>query len=275
MTDGIFSQLGVKFYILLTFVVLLIVLIQMPAVVMASFVKHQTDCRVNPYLVEGSLWKGSAVIGFSTTDPKKDHCKKPQFITERFHWFTQCHWPWEKQPTSGQTELTNLKELCVIQIHSVSLSRPVTLKFSFKDIQVSNGELNLPNNIVEILGGSWASLKPKADIKIDWNQLTFSEKNFQSVTGKVNMKVNNLSSLISPIKSLGSYEINIRMGANSSPWTLITLNGPLLMNGSGSLDTQGLHFSGQATAAEGYQEPLNGVLSIIGQKNGNFYNIQF
>jgi len=275
MTDGIFSQLGVKFYMLLTFVVLLIVLIQMPAFVMASFVKHQTECRVHPYLVEGSLWKGSAVIGFSTTDPKKDHCKKPQYITERFHWNTQCHWPWEQQSTSGQTELTNSKELCVIQIHSIALSTPVTLKVSFKDIQVSNGELNLPNNIVEILGGSWASLKPKADIKIDWSQLTFSEKNFQSATGKVNMKVKNLSSLISPIKNLGSYEINLRMEGNNSPWTLSTLRAPLLMNGSGSFDAQGLHFSGQAKAAEGYQEALHGLLNIIGQKNGDSYNIQF
>lgn len=275
MTDGVFSQLGMKFYILLTFVILLIVFIQIPASVMASLVKHQTDCRVSPYLVEGSIWRGSAAIGFSTIDSKNKYCKKPQFITERFHWNTQCHWPWEHQPIILQTELGGSRELCFITINSGALSAPVTLNLSFHGVQVSNGELILPNNMIEILGGSLASLKPKADIHINWNQLTFPDMTHQSMTGKVNIKVKHLNSLISPIKSLGSYEFNLRIAANSSPWTLTTLHGPLLIIGSGALDAQGLHFSGQATAAEGYQEALNGLLNIIGQKNGSSYNIQF
>lgn len=221
------------------------------------------------------MWKGSAAIGFSLADSKKEPCKNIQFVTERIHWNTQCYWPWMQKNLSEHVQLHNKTQLCKVKINSAALTAPVSLIFSTQDISLTNGELSLPNNMVEILGGSWESLKPRANITVKWNQLTFSSETERSVTGKVNMKINNLNSLISPIKDLGSYEINMTMSGKSSIWTLTSLNGPLLMSGSGNLNDQGLHFLGQASAEQGYQESLNSLLNTIGQKNGDSYKIQF
>lgn len=275
ITDSIFSQFGLKFYLSLFFIIFLIVVVEIPASFLGSLIKQQTNCRINPYLVEGSMWKGSAVIGFSTAGSKDDNCKNRQFVSERFYWRTYCHWPWSLDNVSEDFQLHGKAGLCEVQINSVALTAPVILKLSTQDISVSNGELGLPSNMVEILGGSWVSLKPRANISIKWNQLTFSVISERSVSGKLNMKINNLNSLISPIKDLGSYEVNLRVAERSSTWTLTSLNGPLLMSGSGSLNDQGLHFSGQASAVQGYQESLNSLLSMIGQKNGDSYKIQF
>lgn len=273
--DSIFSQFGLKFYLPLIFTILLIALVEIPASLIGSLIKYQTNCGINPYLVEGSIWKGSAVIGFSTADSKNDNCKNRQFVTERFFWSTQCHWPWPLNKASEEAQLHSKPELCNVQINSTALTAPVMLKLSAESIWLSNGELSLPNNMVEILGGSWTSLKPRANITIDWNQLTFSDITARSVTGKVNMKINNLNSLISPIKDLGSYEVHVKIADKGSTLTLRSLNGPLLMSGSGSLNDQGFHFAGQATAAQGYQESLNSLLNMVGQKNGDSYKIQF
>lgn len=74
---------------------------------------------------------------------------------------------------------------------------------------------------------------------------------------------------------MGSYEIKLNLSGQSSPWTLATIDGPLLLNGSGELGSEGLHFSGQASAAMGYQDSLRGLLSLMGQRNGESYRIQF
>ena len=77
------------------------------------------------------------------------------------------------------------------------------------------------------------------------------------------------------MKDLGSYEVKLNLSEQNAAWTLATMNGPLLLNGAGELYAKGIHFSGQASAAWGYQDSLQGLMSLMGQKSGDVYRIYF
>lgn len=256
----LFHQLGIKFYSFLFLTLLLIVLVEMPASVPAGFLASKTSCQVKPYSVEGSIWNGSVVLGLSAEQLKKKECGKPAFITERIHWVSQCQW---------------LKGFCELKIDSLSILRPIQLKIDLTGVKVGATEIALPHNTIEVLADSLASLKPRANIALSWNSLSISGFAKPSISGLVHVKILHVSSLTSSIKDLGSYEIKLNLSGQSSPWTLATIDGPLLLNGSGELGSKGLHFSGQASAALRYQDSLRGLLSLMGQKNGESYRVQF
>ena len=254
------KQLGFKFYSFSIFILLLIILVEMPASVPASVLASKTSCQVTPHSVEGSIWNGSVVLGLSAEKLKNKECGKPAFITERIHWITQCHW---------------LQGFCEIKIDSLSIHQPIQVKIDLTGLKVGAAEIDLPRNMIEVLAESLASLKPRANISVSWDTLSMSGFFKPSVSGLVHIKILHVSSLIRSIKDLGSYEAKLTLSDQSSHWTLDTIHGPLLLNGAGEFGTKGLHFTGQALAAFGYQESLQGLLGLMGQKSGDIYRIQF
>lgn len=232
----------------------------MPAFIPASFIASKTSCQVTPYSVEGSIWNGSVVLGLSADQLNNKDCGKPTFITERIHWVIQCHW---------------FKGFCDVKINSLSIHQPINLNIDLTGFKIGAAEIDLPHNMIEVLADSLASLKPRANIAVSWDSLSISGFSKPSMSGLVHVKILHVSSLTSSIKDLGSYEIKLNLSGQSSPWTLATIDGPLLLNGSGELGSEGLHFSGQASAAMGYQDSLRGLLSLMGQKSGDVYRIQF
>jgi general secretion pathway protein N len=48
--------------------------------------------------------------------------------------------------------------------------------------------------------------------------------------------------------------------------TLSSVKGPLLLSGKGSLNNGRLQFSGQAEAAQGYEDTLANLLTLLGQR---------
>lgn len=253
-------QLGLKFYLFLLFILLLIFLIEMPASIPTSFIAPRTNCQVTPYSVEGSIWNGSVVLGLSAEQLKNKDCGKPKFITERIHWITACHW---------------IKGFCEIKIDSLSFHQPIKLNIELAGVKIGAAQIDLPHNVIEVLANSLVSLKPRANISLSWDVLSISGFVRPTMSGLVNIKILHLSSLTSSIKDLGSYEVKLNLSKPSPPWTLTTIHGPLLLSGSGELGANGVHFSGQTSAEMGYQDSLQGLMSLIGQKSGDVYRIQF
>ena len=253
-------QLGLKFYLFLLAILLLIFLIEMPASIPASFMASKTSCQVTPYSVEGSIWNGSAILGLSAEQLKNKDCGKPKFITERIHWITTCHW---------------MKGFCEIKLDSLSIHQPIMINLDLTGIKIGAAEIDLPHNVIEVLADSLVSLKPRANISLSWDVLSISGFVSPTISGLVHIKMLHLSSLTSSIKDLGSYEVKLNLSKPNSPWTLASIHGPLLLSGSGELSAKGVHFSGQASAEMGYQDSLHGLMSLMGQRNGDVYRIQF
>ncbi len=227
---------------------------QFPIGFISPQIEKMSHCKVGLYQAQGTIWKGSS--GISLSELAQDGgCKVPFAVTERIYWTTSC------QPLSGQCET------------SVSMSRmtqAIQINFHLKDIQIKNNQIQLPANLLEGLGSPWNSLHPQGILDIHWNDLTFSK----NTDGMISVKALNLSSSISKITPLGSYELKVNLNSPMSA-NLITLNGPLILNGQGQLNNQALHFEGTASSTPEAKNSLTGLLSVIGIKNGDNYQLKF
>jgi general secretion pathway protein N len=151
------------------------------------------------------------------------------------------------------------------------------ITWSFRKTQVLGNEIKLPANALEGLGNPWSTLRPRGALTARWTDLNLggiSPDSKVTQSGIIRIIISNLSSPISPIKPLGSYEILTNLDASGMTWNLSTTSGPLLLKGQG--DTKaGLHFEGQAWAAAETQDSLIGLLVLLGKKEGDAYRLQF
>jgi general secretion pathway protein N len=227
---------------------------QFPMHWLSPSVEKVTGCKVGLFQVEGTFWRGSASISFSVQNDNKT-CKAPTAVSERFYWHSSC------SLFSGQ---------CQTDIFIRSALKPVRIITRLSGIEIQNNQIQLPAEILVGLGSPWNSLQPKGTIDIHWNNLFLTE----NMTGNLNVKINNLSSAISKIRPLGSYELKIQLDPPITA-NLITLNGPLILNGQGKFMNQSLQFEGSASSTPEAKNSLAGLLSVIGIKNGDNYQLKF
>ncbi len=244
-----------RYSFLVLFLCLFITLLwQLPVSFISPQIEKMSACKIKLYQVQGTLWNGSSSIGLSELN-EAGACKAPSAITERLYWKTSC-------------------QLLSAQCHTdISVSRsqqPIRIVFGFKGVQIQNNQIQLPANLLESLGSPWNSLHPQGLLDIHWNDLNFSKNS----DGMVSVKVVNLSSSISKVAPLGSYELKISLN-NPISANLITLNGPLILNGQGQFINQALHFEGNASSTPEAKNSLTGLISVIGIKNGDNYQLKF
>ena len=247
------------FWITALSVVLAICLSQIPATSLASLVDSQSACRVVLHKSIGTIWSGSAAIGFSEPDEVSGSCRVPVALTERFTWKTQC---------------SLMDGRCLVEMNFVSLHKPLIATISLNQIKIAAGEMTLPASILEALGNPWSTLRPRGQLMAQWGDL---QKGSDAV-GTVRLNINNLSSPISAVKPLGSYEIKANLAQAGASFVIDTTAGPLLLNGKGELgakDGTGMHFLGSARATPGAEDSLIGLLSLLGKKDGDIYRMQY
>lgn len=251
---------GIFFYLALGLLGTSIILWQMPASWFASNFSSHTACRLILYQPSGSVWRGSAAIGFSELDPLTGKCRLPNALTERFQWDTTCH------PIQG---------ICEGKIFFSALRKPLSFELTPDGIRLDSGEVVLPINALEALGSPWTTLRPKGNMEAHWTQLILGGSSHQDSKGQIHIVVSNLSSPINPVKPLGSYVVDINLLGEGGSWDVATINGPLLLHGAGTFIEGALHFSGQVAASPESEEALIGLLSLMGKKAGDKYKVEF
>jgi general secretion pathway protein N len=247
------------FWLVIFAVVLAIVIKQMPASIMSSLLAKQSACRVTMHQTIGSIWDGSAALGFSEPNLVGGGCREPVAITERFSWKSQC------SLMQGQ---------CQVDIQFVGLDKPLKIYAYPNQIKVGSGEIALPASILEAFGNPWSTLRPRGQLSANWSEL----KKGADTSGSIRINIANLSSPISAVKPLGSYEIKANLAQTGTSFELATVAGPLLLKGKGAADSDtkpGLHFAGGAWAAPETEESLIGLLSLLGRKDGDTYRMQY
>ena len=232
------------------------VLAQLPLKWFQGTVSRNTQCKILLSDPMGSLWQGSTAIGFSEPAIDGKSCRPALAITERVQWTTDCSlWRFS----------------CNVRIETPALFKPLQVEIRPSRVVLQDNEIRLPAEILEVIGAPWTLLHPRADLGIRWNNLVFSEgKN----TGSLRATLSDLSSPISQIKPLGSYEIQATLMDDGLDYTLTTTKGPLLLNAQGTLGSSASG-QGQATATPEMQEALTGLLNLIGRRQGDVYKLAF
>jgi len=163
---------------------------------------------------------------------------------------------------------------CLSHLHFVGLDKPLAISLGLGQIQVASGEITMPASILEAFGSPWNTLRPRGQLVAHWSDI----KSGTETAGNIRINVSNLTSPISAVKPLGSYEIKTSLSPSGTSFVIDTVSGPLLLSGKGEANSQlgtGFRFAGGASAAPEAEDSLIGLLSLLGRKDGDIYRMQY
>jgi general secretion pathway protein N len=232
-----------------TLAVILTVLAFLPAAWLGQMVEHQTGGRLTLGDAQGTLWRGSAFVGGAAG---AGGAVTP-LLPGRFNW--------------RLSPLVLFGDVSMDLANDQALAQPVHISGSWSQWQVSAGQLLLPAEGLAGLGAPLNTLALTGTIKLSWNLLDIARAgNAVAVSGRTVLSLTDMGSRMSPIKPLGSYEMAMDWHGQRADVVLRTVSGALLLTGNGALENGRLHFSGQAAAADKYEDTLGNLLNLLGQR---------
>ena len=232
--------------------VLLAVLACFPAAWVADLVESRTGGRLTLGDAQGTLWRGSAFVGGA---PSGNGAVTP-LLPGRFAWTV--------------SPLSLLGMVDVELANPQALAQPVSFKGGWKQWQLSPSALLLPADGLAGLGAPLNTLAPSGRLRLSWTTLELALAGQRmDVNGRTTLEMADMSSRLSPLKPLGSYQLALDWRGQQAQLDLSSLKGPLLLSGKGSLNNGRLQFSGQAEAADGYEQSLGNLLNLLGQRRPN------
>jgi general secretion pathway protein N len=226
-------------------------LVFLPATWMAAIVERQTAGRITLGDAEGSLWNGSAFVGGAASAGSA----VTPLLPGRFAW-----------------RLSPLVLLGVVDLrfeNAEALTQPVELSGSWSAWSLSPAALRLPAEGLSGLGAPLNTLAPSGALQLGWSTLQLArtpDKRGVDLSGKTTLTMTDMSSRLSALRPLGSYEMVMDWHGQEAQLTLRSIKGPLLLDGAGGLTQGRFRFSGHAQAAQGYEETLASLLNLLGQR---------
>jgi general secretion pathway protein N len=232
-----------------TLAVIITVLAFLPAAWLGPMVERQTGGRLTLGDAQGTLWRGSAFVGGAAGTGGA----VTPLLPGRFSW--------------RLSPLVLLGDVSMDLANDQALAQPVHISGSWSQWQVSAGQLLLPADGLAGLGAPLNTLALSGTIKLSWNLLDIARQgNTVAVSGRTVLSLTDMGSRMSPIKPLGSYEMAMDWHGQRADVVLRTVSGALLLSGNGALENGRLHFSGQAAAADKYEDTLGNLLNLLGQR---------
>jgi len=220
-----------------------------PAAWMMLVLEKQTAGRFTLVDAQGTLWRGSAFIGGapSANDPVTP------LLPGRLSW--------RLSPMvllgSVDAELEN----------AAALSQPISVTGNWQQWQVSPAAIVLPAERLTTLGAPLNTVQPSGLMRLSWGPLQLTQQNEKiEIAGAMNLEMNELASRMSPIKPLGSYDLALDWHGMQASVKLKTVKGPMLLNGSGTLNNGQFQFIGMAQAETGQEQGLANFLNLLGQR---------
>ena len=234
----------------------LALLVWAPARWLTWGVNQASQGHVQLLTSRGTVWKGSTQLllsgGAGTLEP--------QVLPGRVYWTLSLTW-------SG-LRLGWKAECCMTQAASLQ----VALGLNTLHLKASNHSSNWSATLLAGLGAPWNTLQTQGQLELRTEalQLHWAQGRLQ-MEGLIELNLQNMSSRLSPVKPMGSYRIALTgpSGGTATPGlNLHTLEGPLLLSGQGQWVGQRLRFTGEASAAEGYESSFDNLLNILGRRQG-------
>lgn len=233
-----------------------------PATWLATMVEAQTAGRLTLGDAQGTLWNGSAFIGGAASG---NDALTP-LLPGRFSW--------------RLSPLAVLGRIDAELENPAALSQIVKVSGSWTEWQVSPAAIQLPAERLAALGAPLNTVQPSGQMRLSWELLQLARQGGQvEITGAMDLTMKDISSRLSPIKPLGSYNLLLVWNGLQATVALKTDKGPLLLSGSGIFSNGRLQFSGKAEAVAGQQEGLENLLNLLGQRrtegDKNFIALEF
>lgn len=203
---------------------------------------------------QGSLWNGSARLALTGGAGSRDRVALPGRVQ------------WQLRPQWGGLHMQLRADCCTPGQPLALLLRP---QWGGAQLAVADGQSVWPAAVLTGLGTPWNTVQPQGELGLSTQGLraTWAQARLQ-LQGSAEITARHMASRLSTLQPIGSYRARIE-GGDTVRLSLQTLEGKLLLSGSGQWVGQRLRFSGEARAAEGLQTQLSNLLNIIGPRQGD------
>lgn len=225
----------------LLLVVLLTVVWFAPAAWLADAVAARSSVRLVD--AQGSFWKGSALPGYNNG---------------RRTWVTpdRISWRVDVLPLlTGQAHVT-----------VTTGAGEIVVKADRNSLSVSPGSAVAQAGVLTLVGAPFNTLKPGGLLRLRWDPLQLSDGQLQ---GKMFIDWIDAQAALSRIAPFGSYRLSLDGAGQEVKLVLATLQGPLHLEGSGTVRAAGLRFDGLAWADPAMRPALNTLLGVLGPRQGD------
>jgi general secretion pathway protein N len=225
-----------------------VLLARLPAAWIAPQFARFSQGHVNLVDPAGSLWNGSATLMLAAGHDAGDATLLPG----RIEWQTSF-WPLFIGRVRMQMRQTE------------AMPDPITVEATLRSATMTGGSMAVPVSLLAGLGAPFNTLAFDGNMQLAWTSWrTFGTEAF----GRLTISLSDLSSRVSLVKPLGSYQMVVQAVGASSTLDLTTQKGPLLLNGHGSVSRVSTSFSGTASAEPEQRERLAGLLNLLGRPMG-------
>ncbi len=221
---------------------------------LALAVQHLTHEQVQLRQVRGTVWDGSAQWVLAAGAGGREALALPQ----RVHWRLRPNWD-----ASLQIELQ--VDCCTSQ----ALLMQLKPDWQGLHITLNNIDSVWPAQWLSGLGAPWNSMNLQGRLALNSQQLQWHTSNGNwRLSGAATLELRHLSSSLSTLKPLGTYVVQLQ-GGPTPTLQLRTSEGKLQLQGSGSWQAGHFRFQGEAWAMLGYENALNNLLGVLGQRTGD------
>ena len=250
-------------------------LINWPAQWFAQTVMQATQGQVQLQEAQGSVWQGSGKLVLTGGEGSRDAMALPGRISWQLRLKSQGL-------ALPQLNLQLMAACCMTQALNSQLSVQSFAQTSQRSLQlqVDDHRSQWPAHLLSGLGAPWNTMQPEGNLVLVTQQLSVQLLQGQtSMQGKVLLTAENMSSKISTLRPMGTYQISLGRLSESGASTaaastttpslsLTTLSGSLLLSGQGQWQGQKFQFRGEASAVPEHAAALSNLLNIIGRRQG-------
>ncbi|HMS25826.1 MAG TPA: type II secretion system protein N [Burkholderiaceae bacterium] len=224
-----------------------------PAAWLNYSVKKYSNDRIVLNDAQGSVWQGSAQLLLSGGAGSRDATTLPGRIR------------WQIRPQIPYNVHLELNADCCTSEAFQILLIP---KLSGILAEIKPSQSTWPATLLSGLGAPFNTIDLQAMLKLQTQQFHLSWLNQQfKLDGQAELDIIDASTRLSTLKPVGSYRIGLQ-GGTIPKINVQTLNGSLLLSGTGEFTENHWRFRGEATAAPGSEAALNNFLDILGRRVG-------
>ena len=242
---------------------LLAFVLNLPAQWVARGLNAASNGQVQLQAAKGSIWTGSGQLVLTGGAGSLDALALPG----RLQWHLNFALNEKLAPS------LNLKvqaTCCMPQAVKLQIS-PLQFLRTWQ-LKVDDHQSNWPAQWLSGLGTPWNTLQPEGPLVLETQQLVleFGQQSMH-VAGSLSLTALDLSSKLSTLKPMGTYQLSLAGNANRAAGpslSLTTQSGSLLLNGTGQWQGSHFQFRGEAAAVPEHAAALSNLLNIIGRRQG-------
>jgi general secretion pathway protein N len=231
-----------------------------PAAWLAGVVNNATGQRLMLADARGTVWAGSAVMVLTGGEGSRDASALPG----RLQWTLGL---------DGAALALRARQACCISGELKLRIAPGFTRLKLELPAASGSTLvgQWPASWLIGLGTPWNTLQPSGTLQIASTGFVAEAVQGRWIfSGRLDVELRSLASSLSTLEELGSYKLTLQGDdkGDSAQLQLLTLGGPLQLQGNGQWVASKLRFNGQASAAPGSEAALSNLLNIIGRRRG-------